>query len=143
MTFSKIYITIGDKDMKVKTYKNTNKILFALMVAAISYSFYADNAFVSFLAVGFYLSLTSLLKTRVTGVLADERQKKVSEKAAQTSFKVSLTIFLLTTGLLIGGGNQQFLYIKALGIVLAYITCLCLLIYLATYWYFDKKTGGR
>jgi hypothetical protein len=46
-------------------------------------------------------------------------------------------------GLLVGGGNQQFHYVKALGVVMAYITCVCVLIYLVTYWYFDKKTGGR
>ena len=48
-----------------------------------TYSLVSGNALVAFLAVGFGMVVVSLLKTRVDGVLADERQISVSEKASQ------------------------------------------------------------
>ena len=90
------------------------------------------------------MALTSLLKTRVDGVLADERQVIVSEKAAQASFQILMPILLLTSvALTFSGGNENFYYLKALGTVISYITCLGLIIYLLSYFYFNRKTGGK
>jgi uncharacterized membrane protein len=130
--------------MQVKTYKKINQLAMILLALLLLYSLFYGNAFVIFFSVAFYMIFISLLRTRVDGVLTDERQTQVSEKAAQTSFQVFMPIFLLTSlGLLVGGGRQQFYYVKALGVILAYVTLLCLLIYLVTYWYYDRKTGGR
>ncbi|MGD9129241.1 MAG: DUF2178 domain-containing protein [Candidatus Woesebacteria bacterium] len=130
--------------MTVKQYKNSKKFLFISLFFILGFSIWSGNALIAFLSIGTYLFLISLFKTRVKGVLADERQKGVSEKAAQTSFQILMPIFLLTSlALTTAGGNQDWHYIKALGIVFSYVTCLALLIYILAYWYFDKKTGGR
>ena len=131
--------------MKATTYKKINRVLFGLVFICSSISIQTGFALIAFFLVGFYMVLISLLKTRVDeGIIADERQKRVSEKAAQISFQILLPILLLTTIVLIAGGDkQEFHYLKALGVVFSYITSLGLVIYLLTYWYFDKKTGGR
>lgn len=131
--------------MKATTYRKVNRLLFCLTFITVSVSIAVNIAFVGFLAAGFYMVLTSLLKTRISsGIIADERQSHVSEKAAQVSFQILLPMLLLTTIVLIAGGEkQEFHYLKALGTILSYITSLGLIIYLLTYWYFDKKSGGR
>ena len=130
--------------MKVKTYKKISLILFIILFSLILISFYLETMLISFLAVSLYLILISLLKTRVSGILADERQVAVSQKASQTSFQILMPILLLASlALGMGGGKQEYNYLKGLGIVLSYITCLGLLIYLITYFYFDKKSGGK
>ena len=85
----------------------------------------------------------SLLKTRVKGILADERQIAVAEKSAQASFAILLPLLALTSLVLMASaGKQEFYYLKGLGIILSYITYLGLLIYLLSFYYFNKKTGG-
>jgi uncharacterized membrane protein len=102
------------------------------------------KVFPIFFALLLYMVVVSLLKTRVKGVLADERQIQVSEKAAQVSFQILLPMLALTSvALMSGGGYLEFYYVKALGTVISYVTCLGLLIYLLSYWYFDKESGGK
>lgn len=130
--------------MTVKSYKRINLIFAGVLAITIALAMFTESFFVALLSLGLYMVLISLLKTRVSGVLADERQIKVSEKAAQTSFVVLMPILLLTSfALMAGSGSEQFYYLKALGIVLSYITSLSISIYVITYWYFNKKTGGN
>lgn len=91
-----------------------------------------------------YLIIISLLKARVDGVLIDERQSYVAGKAAQTSFQILVPILFLTSAaLLVDARLSDFGYTKAIGIILAYITCLALVIYGVVYWYFNRQTGGQ
>ena len=129
--------------MTVKTYKKINLVFAGLLAVAIAFAMYTESFLVALLSLGFYMALISLIKTRVDGILADERQIKVSEKAAQTSFVVLMPILLLSSFALMVGGEGQFYYLRALGIVLSYITSLCISIYVITYWYFNRKTGGN
>jgi len=130
--------------MKVETYKNIKKVMALTLAFVLVYAFSQGSYLLPLLVIGLYMAIISLLKTRVDGVLADERQVSVSEKASQVSFQILMPMLALTAAMLyIGGGNGEFYYIKALGIVLSYIVCLGLIIYLLTYWYFDRKSGGR
>ena len=130
--------------MKVKTYNDTKKILAVALAFTLAVSYFTSSALLPLLGIGLYMAIVSLLKTRVDGILADERQIGVSEKASQVSFQILMPLLAITAATLyFGGGDEEFYYIKALGIVLSYIVCLGLIIYLLTYWYFDKKSGGR
>jgi uncharacterized membrane protein len=130
--------------MTTHSYRRLNKIVFILVGVICLISFYLEMAFLSFLVIGLYMGLISLVRTRVKGVLADERQQSVAEKAAQVSFQVLMPILLLASvALITSGGKQEFYYVKALGVVLSYVTSLGLIIFLLTYWYFDQKSGGN
>ena len=102
---------------------------------------------VVFLALGglvLYMLLVSLMKLRVEGVLVDERQVLVSEKAAQVSFRILLPILgLASLGLVMAGNETYFTYVRALGVILSYVTCLGLAVYVLSYWFFDRQSGGR
>lgn len=130
--------------MTVKVYKNLNKVLFLLVVGLAIYSAVTQLVIVALFGVGFYMVLISLLKTRVKGVLADERQQKIGAKAAETSFRIIVPMLLFASlALMLGQGKEEFFYIHALGLVLSYITALAAIIYTLTYWYFDRQSGGR
>lgn len=130
--------------MTVKQYRNSNKIIFFILAVSVIYSVWSGYTYIAFLEVGLYMGVISLLKTRVDGILADERQLQVAEKASRTSFNIMMPMLLLTSlALMSSAGREEWHYLKALGIIMSYVTALGVLIYLLTYWYFDKKTGGR
>lgn len=129
--------------MDKKMFRKVNIGLFIIMMILLIFALQSSNVFVALLSVGSYMVLVSFLKTGVRGFLADERQIRVSEKAAEFSFKALMPILLLANiGLFFGGESGRFHYVRALGITLAYITSLAILIYALTYWYFDRKTRG-
>lgn len=130
--------------MKVKNFKIFKLVLFSLEILAVGYALWSGYAAIAFLGIGLYMVLVTLIKTRVDGVLADERLNRVSEKASEISFKILMPMLLLTSvAMMMGGGSENFYYIRALGVVLSYVTSLGLFIYLLAYWYFDRETGGR
>ncbi|NMC36035.1 DUF2178 domain-containing protein [Candidatus Beckwithbacteria bacterium] len=130
--------------MTILKYKTIKITLFAFLVVSVAVAIWQNMPFLIFLELGFYMALISLLKTSVRGILLDERQQQVREKAAQSSFQILLPLLFLTSiALITGGRREDFYFIKGLGIILGYITLLGLAIYGLIYWYFDKKTGGR
>lgn len=131
------------QQMSVQQYRRLRLILTSCLTALLIYSFLSNIMLLAFLGIGLYMTLVSLLKTRVSGVLADERQLGVAAKAAQVSFQVLMPILLLTSvALIMSGGKEEFHYLDALGTVLSYVTGLGLIVYVASYWYLNKKTGG-
>jgi uncharacterized membrane protein len=129
--------------MPASVFKKIKLVLFICLLPIVGWSFWVNAVPITFLSVGGYMALVSLLKTRVKGVIADERQLAASQQAAQVSFQILLPMLLLTSlALLAAGGNQDFYYVKALGIVFLYVTCLGMVVYRLAYWYFDRKTGG-
>lgn len=130
--------------MKVKTYKTVNYILFGIAFALTAVSLYLETPLFALAGAGGYMFIISLLRTTVVGMLADERQEEVAAKASQTSFTILLPILLFTSiGLLMGWGEREFAYLDGLGTILMYVTCFALLIYLLSYWFYDRKTGGK
>ena len=130
--------------MTVKKYKIIKLFLLLFLIIDLTYSINSGNGFFAFSGLFLYMAILSLLKIKVKGVLYDERQIKVAEQASQKSFNILLPVLLLTSiTLLVGSESQQFYYLKAIGIILAYITALSLFIYILTYFYYNKKSGGK
>jgi len=130
--------------MKIQTYKKINAVLFATMFLCVGLAFWSGQTFIAFLAIGCYMALISLLKTRIRGILADERQIAVAQKASEVSFKILLpTLLFASVALISAAGENDFYYLKGLGIILSYITSLGTLIYFLTFLYFNKISGGN
>ena len=130
--------------MTIKKFKQRKLFFFVIMFILTGLAINQGNPALAFLAILLYMPLVSFLKTMVDGVLIDECQEQVGAKAAQTSFRVLMPILLLSSiGLLVGAGKERFEYLTGLGMILAYITCLALLIYVLMYFYFDRQTGGK
>lgn len=129
--------------MKVKIYQKIKWLLLIVLIILVAWSIETERVFFTLIGITLGMVFLSLLRLRVKGVLEDERQLDVGEKAARTAFKVLMPVLGLTSlALIMSGGEDQFYYVRALGIVLSYVTCLGLVIYLLSYWYFDQKYGG-
>lgn len=130
--------------MTVPQYQKVNLVLFSLMMVISGIAVLTNYLILAFLSIGSYMVLSSLLKTRVDGILVDERQKIIADQSAQTAFQIIVPILLLTSlVLIIGGGKQDYHYLKSLGIIFSYITGLSVFIYFLAYQYFARKLGGK
>lgn len=130
--------------MTKRTYRVVKKIIFLILFLIIFLLINNGLQFFSFLILALGMAILSLLKTRVEGVLEDERQLQVTGKAAQLSFQVLLPILILMSlALLTGRQEGQSFYVTAVGIILAYISILSLLIYIISYFYFERKSRGK
>lgn len=129
--------------MTVKQFKQTKRVAMILLIALNIFSIMLDKLLILLLSVGGFAVLISLLKTRVDGPVNDEREIASSDKASRISFQILMPILMLSSFILIfSSGNEEFYYNRALGVILSYVTCLGLIIYVLSYIYFDKKTGG-
>ena len=128
--------------MKIKTYQKIKWLVLIVLMIWAAWAIELESVLLAVIGIIPGMVLLSLLKIRVRGVLADERQSDVSEKAARTSFQVLMPVLGLASLALIIGGSGPYYYVRALGIILSYVTCLGLIIYLLSYWYFNRKYGG-
>ena len=130
--------------MTTKTYRTVKKIIFLILFLIVFLLINNGLQFFSFFILALGMFILSLLKTRVDGVLEDERQLQMAGKAAQLSFQVLLPILMLMSlALLTGRQDAQSFYVTAVGMILAYISILALLIYIISYFYFEKKSRGK
>lgn len=130
--------------MKTQTYKKIALLLKILALVLVGLAFWFSSVLIALTTIWFSMAILTLLQTRVKGVLVDERQQEVAGNAAQTAFKILLPLLALgSITLILGGGKEEFHYVKSLGIILSYITCLALGIYGLAYYYFNRKTGGN
>ena len=130
--------------MTTKTYRTVKKIIFLILFLIVFLLINNGFQFFSFLVLSMAMFILSLLKTRVDGVLEDERQLQMAGKAAQLSFQVLLPILMLNSlALLTGRQESQSFYVTAVGMILAYISVLASLIYIVAYFYFERKSQGK
>jgi uncharacterized membrane protein len=128
--------------MNKQTYQIIKWFLLVTLLVVVGWSIYASSVLVLLLGMVSVMLALSLIRLRVDGLLADERQIAISQKAARVSFNILLQVLALTSLALFVGGQGTYYYVRSLGIILGYVTCLGLLIYVFAYFYLDRKTGG-
>jgi len=86
--------------------------------------------------------MLSWVKLKVKGVVEDERAMDVGGRAAMAAFRVLMPVLGLASLAMFMAGEGEFYYVRALGIVLGYVTCLGLVVYVVAYGYYERKFGG-
>jgi uncharacterized membrane protein len=126
-----------------KQFEKAQKLLTLLVIIGVFLSFYFESALIAVLVIGFGMFIMTFLKSSVKNNISDERIESISNRAAMVSFRVMLPILGLTSvALLVSAGEKEFYYLHGLGVILSYITCLGLLIYLIAYFSYKRKYGG-
>jgi len=128
--------------MKYKAYKRWRSIVLLLVLVGMGVAIYFDLVVIGILAVGGGMVINSFFKSQVTDTVDDERLGMVSEKAARTSFVITLPIMGLTSVALLIAGEGPFYFLESLGIVLGYVTCVMVGVYLISWVFFNKQSGG-
>jgi len=126
--------------MSEKDYKKVRAIL--IIVTSLIIGLAIEINSVLLILVGFIsmMFIMSLVKVKVKPI-EDERLLMVTNKAAQIAFSILLPILATTSLALLVAGRQLF-YLHALAVILGYITCLGLTIYLVAYYFLNRKLGG-
>ncbi|KKH95578.1 hypothetical protein EO95_07590 [Methanosarcina sp. 1.H.T.1A.1] len=127
--------------MKLKQFQIFLFLIVMFMGAVLSYAFSISNPV---LAAGVFFAGAAaiyLCKSRVKGVVEDERVHQVGQKASY------VTLRIVTLGLAIGGAvliATRDLYpgYTDLGFVMAYASCGVLVLYSLFYRHYNKEYGG-
>ena len=128
--------------MSFEKYKRVRAILIIFVTVGMFVGIYLNFTFISALSLGLGMVIISFLKTQLKDIVEDERIKEVHEKAARTAFKILMPILGLTAITLYYTGDGPFYFLRSLGIILGYVTCVGLGVYLLSYFYFNRKYGG-
>ncbi|MBN1168435.1 DUF2178 domain-containing protein [Candidatus Woesebacteria bacterium] len=130
-------------DLTSEQFEKIRKILTFLEIIVVLLAVNFNSALIAIFGIGFGMFILTFLKSSVKDKLIDERIESIANRAAMVSFRVMLPILGLTSvALLVSAGKEEFYFLHGLGVILSYITCLGLFIYLVTYYYFNKKYGG-
>lgn len=127
--------------MKQNQFRIILFLIVMFMGALLSFSFSIGNPI---LAAGIFLAgaaIIYLFKSRVEGVVEDERIRQVSQKASWVTYQIIVLSFSIGGVVLISMRNTYPLYAD-LGFFLAYACCGILVLYSLFYTYFNREYGG-
>jgi uncharacterized membrane protein len=117
-------------------------ILIGFVTAGVFTSIYFNLLVLALLSIGLGMVVMSFFKAQISEVIEDERVGGVQGKAASMSFRILLPILGLTSFALLYAGEGPFFFLRSLGVVIGYVTTIGIVIYLVSYWYFNRASGG-
>lgn len=111
-----------------------------VLIAGIS--LFLENTMLAISAVVVGMLILFALKSRVKGVIEDERVYKISEKASRRTIQVVGTFTAITGLLIIGLSKSGYLkVVDEIGYSLTSLAAILLMVYMIFYWYYAKKLG--
>lgn len=124
--------------MTQKSFKFV-KIVTAFFLAAImAQAVIFNNYILAAIAVAAAVAVIFISRQKVKGVLADERDKEISGKAARISLNIFSVAGAVITFVLMSSRGANFAY-EVAGSVLAYSVCTLLLLYSAIFTFYEKQ----
>lgn len=124
--------------MKEKQFEKYRRMLTLTIGMVVAGSVVAGIWTVPIIAVAFGLVAMFILRSRVTDVIEDERVHRISEKAARKAFSIFGLGGALVGGVLIAL-RDSYPQFETIGYTLTASISALLVIYMAFYWYYDKK----
>jgi uncharacterized membrane protein len=130
--------------MTIKTFFKLRLLIAALVGAIVAVSVSINNAYLSIAGVLIGILFMVLVRSRVKGILVDERVISVSGRASSATYAVG-TVFFAALGmfLLISSKHSGDLSTELIGTVLCYAAMLLVAVYTISYHYLNRKYGGR
>lgn len=128
--------------MKLKLYRQLRAIVLIAVLTGMGVAVALDSALLALIIVGGGMVMMSFINSQVKEKMVDERVTQVSNRASRAAFVITLPILGLTSVMLLAAGEGEFYFLKSLGIVLSYVTCVMVGVYLIAWFYFNKQSGG-
>ncbi|WP_202319102.1 DUF2178 domain-containing protein [Archaeoglobus neptunius] len=123
--------------MNRKLFVVYSGLIVAAMGMAVGYGVSAGNALLPLAAFAVGSILIALGRRRVTDIIEDERDHRISEKASKSAWTV-FTIGAALLGTTLIALNEQ----AQTGYTLAYSACVLLVLYFIFYGYYSRKAVG-
>ena len=130
--------------MTIKTFFKLRLLIAALVAAVIGVSVGIGNAYLAIAGVLIGILFMVLVRSRVNGILVDERAITMSGRASAVAYAVGTTFFaVLGLFLIVSSKHSGDLSTELIGTVLCYASMLLVAVYTVAYHYFNQKYGGH
>jgi uncharacterized membrane protein len=130
--------------MTAKTFFKLRILIGVLVAAVIAVSISINNLYLSVAGVLIGILFMLLVRSRVNGVLVDERVLSVSGKASYVAYAVA-TVFFAVSGLFLLDSSRRTgdLSAELIGTLLCYVSMLLVAVYAISFHYFNRRYGGH
>jgi uncharacterized membrane protein len=125
--------------MRGRTFRISSALIAAALAIAIGWSIVAGNFIVAIIAVILALGASYLLRRVSREVTKDERTTLLYEKAAGATMRLILPIIAVASLILLALQDRVSDDVTLVAYVLAYTTCVLLLLHLGFYSYYSRK----
>ena len=125
--------------MRGRTFRVSSALIAAALAVAIGWSIVAHNFIVAIVAVILALGASYLLRRTTKEVTQDERTSLLYEKAAGATIRFTLPIAAVASLILLALQDRVSDDVTLVAYVLAYTTCIMLLLHLGFYSYYNRK----
>ena len=125
--------------MRGRTFRISSALIAAALAIAIGWSIVAGNFIVAIIAVILALGASYLLRRVSREVTQDERTTLLYEKAAGATMRLILPIIAVASLILLALQDRVSDDVTLVAYVLAYTTCVMLLLHLGFYSYYNRK----
>ncbi len=135
--------------MNRKKYQQLRFIVILFVMAIVALAVSRDSFFLA--AIGVLTGVVFMGLARSTAeIRTDERERTIQEKAARMAYAIFAPTIGLTSVLLLlpakGGfslfAKGEWLFIEAVGALLAYLSLFLIAVYAISYHFFNKRYGG-
>jgi uncharacterized membrane protein len=127
--------------MNTQQYGRLRLVTLLFMVAVVLVSLWLSNYLLA--AAGLLTGLLFLALVRSGGELAvDEREQTIREKAAAATYAIYAGTIGGSAVLLLLFAGRGFVFLEALGLLLAYLTLFLIALYAVSHQFFKRKYGG-
>lgn len=136
--------------MKQKQYRQIRVAIIIFVAAMLAIALNLDSYLLAAMALITGIILSVAIKSRVK-FKVDEREIAIREKVAQLTYAIFtptigigafLLLFPAKSGLSVFS-KGEWLFVEALGLVLAYLTLFLIMLYAISYYFLGKKYGGN
>ena len=130
---------IRKADMRGRTFRVSSALIAVALVVAVGSSIVAGNFIVAIVAVVLALGANYVLRRANREVTQDERTTLLYEKAAGATIRLALPITAVASLILLALQDRVSDDVTLVAYVLAYATCILLLLHLGFYSYYSRK----
>ncbi len=125
--------------MSKKTYNIIRSALAAAVAIGAAISVVIGNAIIPLVMVLVAIGILYLVKRQVKEVLVDERNYRVSEKAARLTIGIFGPVIAILSMVLIALGRSNYPGLEQTGYTLGYSAAALVVLYDVFYYYFERK----
>ncbi len=129
--------------MSYKTFRIWQGITAFIIAAAVAVSVSFDNWITAFAIIIAGLAVLIIIRSRVKGIVADERTYTIAGKASRLTLNIAIIGTALAGVILLVVGRGKSDILMDVGFGLEYGACALMIINALAYNYYSRKMGGK
>ena len=126
--------------MSVKALRICRVVITGSIAIAVTIAVALGNPIITLIAVVIGMGLLYLCRKRVKGVIADERNYRISEKAARITMAIYGPVVGVLSAVLLALSNSLYPDLKPVAYTTAYLSSALVLLYYILYIYYERKS---